>query len=245
VALTAYLLHRYAWNPIEIGNDDESPAYSTVTTEDEISNLAFGRRCVLRFDRTSLIDDAIQTHVDLVNVTAGSLDDTWTDADFLAVEARLDTFWGAIKSLVPGAVALAEYRWYRLGPGADPPEPAVRVTPRALIAGTSGTSSLPHQVSPNISLRTAIRKRWGRMYLPPVTVTQVSTSGLIVSAAVDQIAAAANALEVGLAADDFDWIVYSPTRERGYAVSRIVVDNLFDIQRSRRLRRYTYSKTYS
>jgi hypothetical protein len=243
MALGAYTHFRFLWGAVDYTTDDEAPAYDATNTDDGISNAAFARRCILRWDRSAFSDDIVQTHVDLVNVTAGALDDTWTSGDFTTVEGYLDTFWNAIKAKYSPSLILSEYRWYRLGPGAVPPEPTVRVTPKS-IAGTSATDSLPPQISPNVSLQTALRKRWGRIYLPAPVESMNAPTGNITQADVDTFATAANALETSLAGADFEWVVYSPTKQRAYTINRVVMDNVFDVQRSRRFRRATYRKVF-
>jgi hypothetical protein len=243
VALVAYSKFRFLWGAVDLTTDDEAPAYATAETQNNVSNDVNVRRCSLVWDRSAYGMDRCQTHVDVVNMTAGAIDDTWTAGDFTTVEAQLDTLWGAIKSMYHSGYVLVEYRWYRLGPGARAPEPTVRVTSRN-VPGTSGTSPLPQQCSVTVSLRTALRKHWGRMYFPAPSGAQAGVSGLMPSIYVDQYANAFNAYVVALAAADFYPVVYSKLRQRAYAVNRTVVDNVIDIQRRRRPEKATYQKVY-
>ena len=243
MALTAFTKFRVLWGAFDYSSDDEAPAYDATNSDDGNPTTAFGRRCIVRWLRDAYSDDLIQTHFDFANITAGALDDTWTAGDFTIVETALDAFWTTIKTKYASAFILSEYRWYRLGPGATPPEPTVRVTSRS-VAGTGTGDSLPPQVSVNISLQTALRKRWGRIYLPPPVESVNNPSGNVTTSDVDVYAGAANTLETTLAANDFEWVVWSPTRERMYAINRIVTDNVFDIQRSRRYRKASYRKVY-
>lgn len=234
---------RFGWGLIDYAIDDEGPAYDATNTVHSIPGSVNVRRCSLVFDRSSYSMDRVQTHIDFMNMTGGAPDDTWTAGDFTTVEGAIDTFWGAIKSMYHTGLVLTELRWYRIGPGATPPEPTVRVTSRS-VAGTSGTGSMPQQCAVTISLRTALRKHWGRLYLPTPTITQLAAGGLLSNTAVDAYAAAFNSLVTTIETADFYPVVYSRQRERAYAVNRMVVDNIIDIQRRRRPERSTYQKVY-
>lgn len=234
---------RFGWGLIDYAIDDESPAYDATNTEHSIATSVNVRRVTLVWDRSAYSMDRVQTHMDFINLTGGVADDTWTAGDFTTVEGALDTFWGAIKSMYHSGIVLSEYRWYRKGPGATAPEPTVRVTSRS-VAGTSGTGPIPQQCAVTVSLRTALRKHWGRMYLPAPTLAHVGTAGLIPSASVDTIANAYNAFVTTVETADFFPVVYSGTRQRAYAVNKVVVDNVIDIQRRRRPERATYQKVY-
>lgn len=241
--LAALRRFRFAWGLIDLLNDSESPAYAQNATQMGISTGVFARRCVVKWSRDFYSMDSVQTHFDVVNVTAGDIDETWIDADFATCESAFDAFWGTIKTGVSPHYTLQEYRWYRLGPGATPPETAVRVTPRNVPA-TGGGDSLPPQLCVVVSLRTALRKRWGRMYLPAPVEANAADPGLVATSYVDSVAGAANAFETALSAADFEWVVYSKQMSRAYAIERLVVDNSFDTQRSRGFHRGPYQKVY-
>lgn len=243
MAIVAYSKFRFLWGAVDLTTDDEAPAYASTETQNNVSNDINVRRVSLIWDRSAYSMDRVQTHLDLVNITGGVADDTWTAGDFTTVESALDTYWGAIKSMYHTGVVLTEYRWYRKGPGAAPPEPTVRVTARS-VAGTSGTGPVPQQCAVTTSLRTALRKHWGRMYLPAPTIANLAAGGLLSNTAVDAYGAAFNTLITTLETADFYPVVYSGTRQRAYAINRVVVDNVVDIQRRRRPERQTYQKVY-
>jgi hypothetical protein len=241
--LTAYTKFRFLWGAVSLDTDDEAPAYALSETAADIPAATNIRRCTLVWDRSAYSMDRVQTHLDFMNITGGLPDDTWTAGDFTTVEAAIDAFWGSIKSMYHTGIFLTELRWYRVGPGADPPEPTVRVSSRS-VAGTSGTGSMPQQCAITVSLRTALRKHWGRIYLPTPTITQLAAGGLLSNTAVDAYGAAFNTLMTSIATADFYPVVYSRTKERAYSVNRVVVDNIIDIQRRRRPERSTYQKVY-
>lgn len=241
--ITAYTKFRFGWGLIDYTTDDEAPAYDAASTQQGITNDINVRRCSIIWDRSAYSMDRVQTHIDFVNMTGGVIDDTWTAGDFTTVEGAIDAFWTSTKSLFHTGLVLSEYRWYRKGPGAGAPEPTVRVTARS-VAGTSGTGPVPQQNAVTISLRTALRKHWGRMYLPAPTIANLAAGGLLSSTAVDAIGNAFNTLLTTVETADFYPVVYSGTRQRAYAVNRVVVDNVIDIQRRRRPERQTYQKVF-
>lgn len=241
--IATYAHFRVLWGLVDLEADDESPAYSATETANSTPLNVNARRCTLIWDRSAVGMDRVQTHMDFINMTGGAVDDTWTAGDFTTVEAAIDAFWGAIKSSFHTSLVLSELRWYRLGPGASPPEPTVRVTTRS-VAGTSGTGSLPQQCAITVSLRTQLRKHWGRMYLPAPTLSAMAAGGLLSNTIVDAIAAAHNTMMGTISTADFYPVVYSPTKQRAYSVSRTVVDNVVDIQRRRRPEKQTYQKVY-
>ena len=245
MALTAYTRFRFLWGALDVDNDDEGPTYGVSDTQDAIGGQETGRRCILRWTRTGLAEDVLQTHIDLVNITTGQLDDTWTGGDYGACETAISAFWTTYKAYVPDELTLAEYRWYRIGPGATPPEPAVRVTPVGVAATNAGTN-LPHQISCAVTWKTALRKRWGRSYLPGPTPTQLAAAtGHFTTAWVDVVAGAIDTMVDALAASDFYVVVYSPTRQRLYTVESVQVDDIPDVIRRRRSRANIYRKQYS
>lgn len=185
-------------------------------------------------------EDDVTTHIDFINYTGGAVDSSWTSADFASLEARLTTFWGAINYLQPTTVKFKECRWYPFGAGITGPNPAVRVTPMGNVAG-GVASTPPQQMAMTCGLRTGLRKRWGRLYLPGPAPSAYAAQ-FIASAYVDAVATSMNALIVGAASNDFAVVVWSPTSSTAYIVEHVHVDNVPDVIRSRRPDKATYSK---
>lgn len=243
VALAAFTRLRILWGAFDFENDPEGPAFDEANTVDgDPGGTAALRRCVIRWNRSAIAEDIVQTSVVLGHVSDANVLVPWETADFTAAEAALDAFWTSIKPRYPNEIILNEYRWYREGPGADPPEVTVRVTPRS-VAGTSTNDMLPGQIRDVVSLRTALRKRWGRMYLPTPSTLDITTIGQRSSASVDTLADYARALAVAFGAANLGWFVYSPTVQRGYTIERVWVDNSYDTQRSGK-QTPTYHKAY-
>jgi len=235
------------WGAFDFEHADESP-YSSGEIKDrgtDANSPGIGvRRASLRFSRLTIpqAQDAVVTHLDFLNITAGDPDDTWVDADFTTLEGYITTWWSSIKDRSTSRIVLDQIRWYRIGPGIVPPNPAVRIT-ETNTAGTQADSVAP-QIALTCTLRTVPRRQWGRMYLPVDGKIELTTDGYATTACVDDIAGATNTLFSSAASSDFLPVIYSPTRGKAYSVEKIQVDNLFDVQRSRRFSAPTYRKTY-
>lgn len=211
------------------------------------------RKVQLVFTRatpTGTTEDVAVCSLNLLNFTDAAIDSSWTTADYVAAEARLNTFWTSVKTEFPDELVLSQYRWYRMR-FADPMTdlkrfadsgPAVRITTSG-VAGTSTAESLPYQVAVSVTLKTADRKHWGRIYLPAPSRTAISGSayGRLDSTRVGNIATPAGVLLNGLWDDQLPLIV--PTTQvnknlvQGWmAVGAIQVDDILDVIRRRRPR---------
>lgn len=244
--LADYERFRFLWGAVDWESGTGSP-YSTAQTGTTLGTSAAPgagvgvRRCVLHFDRTTWhtgSDDA-EMHFDFLNITGGDPDDTWTSGDYTTLEGHLDTWWGSVKPLVYSGVKLSAYDWYRYGPGVGSPNPAERVTSRS-VAGTAGAPALPPQVACSITLRTGVRRSWGRTYLPGLASGVMDTPGTLASANVDTIAAATAALYSSANADDFPMVVVSKHLSAVLSVEAVEVDNDLDVIRRRRWKTATY-----
>lgn len=195
-----------------------------------------GRRAHIRWARneaSGLAGDAAMVTLDFVNITADVPDNSWTDADFQVVENAVAVWWTAIAQYYTANTILDQLRWYRIGPEVDPPQPAVRIweynTP-----GSASTEALPPQVAMSVTEKTAIRRRWGRMYLPAPAEITSDGNGRIVASVGNALANATQTLYETCFTNDFIPVVYSPSVGRAYTVNAIQVDDVFDVIRSRR-----------
>jgi len=242
----AYNRLKAFWGALDIEHSDESPYTAAQTKAMGTNAMEPGigvRRAQLVFSRAGIGsgEDSITTSIDLLNMTGGSPDDTWTDSDFVSAEGKIDTWWNAIKFMATTKIVLDQIRWYRIGPGLPPPNPAVRVTDKNL-AGTA-TASLPPQVAVTLTEKTVPRRQWGRLYLPLNTMTGVGPEGRIDSGAVTALITSSDVLYSGLNASELVPVVYSKTRGKAYAVETIQVDDLYDVIRSRRYDKPTIRET--
>lgn len=200
---------------------------------------------------------------DITNITGGTLDSSWTSGDYTTMETKLDTFFTALASQQSSSVRLVAYKWYvrsfndmSFEKPFAPHGPPDRVTTKA-ITGTSGGIILPPQIGISVTEKTIYPRNWGRFYIPGIGGTAVNDpSPTIKTTAVDAIATATSNLVTSMAASDFQLVVPItslgpgrrgsndpgvPTR-RLSTVDHIQVDNVFDVQRSRRTHAVSYRK---
>jgi hypothetical protein len=180
-----------------------------------------------------------------INLTSGEVDTSWITADFTSVESAFETFWGAVGSGIPNDFRLEEHRWYGFGSGVAAPNPPARITTLATPLVGTGTATSPHQLATTVTLRTALRRHWGRFYLP-ISASWLAAGGELPQASVDPIAAAARTmLTVTPAAQGVTPVVYDRARKIAFGVTAIEVDSVPDIIRRRRPRDTTYRKIYT
>jgi len=247
MALTAFTRLRMIWGGFDFQNGTDHP-YSAAQTASGGSSAASGvgvRRVQLVIDRTAQIagaDPAVM-HFDILNMTGGSPDDTWTSGDYTNVESSLDTFWTAVAAYVQSNYKLSSYRFYRVGTGVTKPNPAERITTRSS-AGTGSGTVCPPQVACSLTFRTAVRKSWGRTYLPlgGIAATNMAAGGQYTTTAVDALTTALNNLVTGLAANDFYLVVVSKPWAASLNVEHVEVDSNLDVVRRRRWKSATYKK---
>jgi hypothetical protein len=234
-----YVRIKFWWGTVEAFSSDEGmyTAAQTKKAGDAATPPGIGvRRCQLIFNRepAGSTEDVATTHMDFMNVTGGEPDDTWVDADFTTLETAISTWWTAVKTHCHTTTKLAQYRWYRIGPGVFPPNPPVKITTFTPVPGT-GTDAMPPQVAASITLKPPARKQWGRIYIPGLSIASATSgTGRIVSTAQNNFANATDTLHGTAAAADFIPVVYSKTRSKAFAIESLQVDDLFDVIRSRR-----------
>lgn len=223
--------------------------------DEDVGGAAFLRKLQIPFTRqssASMSEDVAVCSWHLAKNTSDNPDSNWLTADYVAAEARFTTWWTAVSAFYGGSTSsltkLKEYRWYKHGPAFPVSGPPVRITTKNS-AASSGTASYPPQVSMNISEHTAIRKHWGRFYLPAPITSTGDGFGRITSANLGTILTATVTLYNGLRTDGMIPVVYSaakPVRPkkgggtlpaqpaRAYAVESLKMDDVFDVIRSRR-----------
>lgn len=209
----------------------------------QLGGLGDGRRVVLKFsraDNSGMRLDAAQWDFEFVNFTGGVVDNTWIDSDFTTLEGFLDTYWTAVKAKVHSDWVLDQFRWYKFGPslplsakGNEEPGPPVRVTERNS-SGTDVGTMLPPQCSVSVTLKTPVRKRWGRYYVGGLTSTSMATHGRVASAAALIFLNATDALFASATTNDYAPVVYSRTRRSAFGITEVQVDDVWDVIRSRR-----------
>ena len=203
------------------------------------------------FDRLSVIwsrptQDDVEVNFSFAKQLAGAAITTLDPAtDMPGVEANLDTWWTAIKGFISSDLVLKEYTWHEFKEGAQKPGPAIRTTLKS-VPGTNGGFRAPDQDAVTASLRTSSRRHWGRIFLPGLTVNACSLGGFISqSSVVDPFAAAMNALWTSYHSSPGILLGVSSIKFQAFlTLDSLVVDNIWDVQRRRRLKHPTYEKTY-
>jgi hypothetical protein len=180
-----------------------------------------------------------------LNITSGAPDYTWIAADFAAVEAAVQAFWTAQASRISSDFRLVEHRWYQFGPGVVPPNPPVRITTLGTPILGSSSALYPHQVASTVTLRTPLRRHWGRFYVPATGMFGFA-GGVGSSGTVDTFAGDARTMLTGpQASQGIVPVVWDRNRKRGYGVTAIEADSTPDIIRRRRIRSTGYKKIFT
>jgi len=222
-------------------------------------NEAEWRRVVLKFTRTApsgATEDAAYVKFDIFSLGDDWIPATWSTGHYTQNETILNTWWGSVKPYVSANHTLAEYRWYRMS-FANPMAvdrrfnesgPPLRVTTVG-VPGTDAVSSYnPFQVAMSITLKTAHRKHWGRIYLPGIANQRVGSTSRFTAAACDAVANATNTMIGSMLGNvDFPFIpstqadkVLAPAM---LSITAVQVDDVPDVVRSRRPKTTTYRKT--
>lgn len=190
-----------------------------------------------RIAPTGVATDPAVCTFHFVNLTNNAPDSTWTDADFVTAEDAFRTAWNGIKNVWTTGTVLDQLRWYKAGSAftPTPPEgnPAVRILEENL-PGTAAVTPCPPQVAISVTERTALRRRWGRFYLPAPSKDACDQHGVLGQGLVDLFVNSFETMYETCRADGIVPVVFSPTVETAYEVEKLQVDNLFDVIRSRR-----------
>src|SRR5262245_9652280 len=241
MALAAYTRFRFLWGAVDWQSGTDNPYADAQTGNLGDSIVSAGgvgvRRAVLTLDRTTLEAglDPATIHFDWLNMTSGSPDDTWTTADYTTLETAMDAWFTTVKVYVHTGIRLTTYNWYRVGIGAPVPNPAIRqVVKGTAIAGTYASTPNPPQVASSVTFRTAVRRSWGRTYLPFSSNSSLTAAGRLSSGTVDNIAGATNTMVSTGASNDFYLVVYSKHLSAALNVEKVECDDVTDIIRRRR-----------
>lgn len=241
----AYYHARVFWGAFDLTYN--TPEYDTASTHSGGTSAAAGsgvgvRRVELIFDRDppgTVTDDVAEVHFDFMNLTGGHPDDTWTTTDFTTLETAILNWHAAIQSVLTSGQTFREMRWYRVGTGVAPPNPAARVTPVGA-SGSSASAAMPPQCAISITQKTARRKQWGRIYVPGCTEAAVGAQGSINPTVVDQFGLATHNLGTAAAGHEFYMGVLSKVAGSFFTTEHVQVDDVWDVIRSRRWRNATH-----
>lgn len=178
-----------------------------------------------------------QVGLHYLNSTGGDLDLTWDTADFEAVESAWTTFFGLESAHFSTDFKLLEYRWYPFGPGVVAPNPPVRVTnvEASNIVG-SNAAWWPHQMATTVTLQTALRRHWGRVYLPWMNTSGVAGGQWGTTQTDALVENFGDLLTAPFTSRGILPIVWDRTRKGALGVTAVVVDTVPDVIRRRRPR---------
>jgi len=200
---------------------------------------------------TERADDFVTT-LDIVNITGGNVDSSWTSADTTAVQVLLDPFMASWATRMSNDYRWRETRFYKRS--FNPytlDEPFVRSGPPQVVypvthPGT-GTEFQAPQVAVTTTDRTPYPRHWGRNYWPHPRASLTSSGGYMAAGNVDSWCTAVHGLYSNLMAAEFFPVVVVTQMDkqplRGLlTVSSVQMDNVFDVVRRRRSARTTYRK---
>lgn len=206
---------------------------------------------VLRWSRATpggTAEDYAQIGFNIVNITGGDLDASWTTGDYTAVETALNEWWTTVKASIDDSHTLVDYRHYQrsfANPMTADKRFAEMGPPRRITTvGTAGTNvqtELPYQVAMSVTLKTPLPRHWGRVYLPGMASNKLGTNGRWASTPMSAIANATAELMDDLNGGGY-FIVVPVTQISSVLtpallnVTDIVVDDIPDVIRRRRPR---------
>lgn len=229
--------------------------YDLVTHANDAPTDLEWRKLMIRFKVTgtgAVTQDDAFIGFDLVNITGGNVDTSWTTGDYSTAEGLFDTWLAGVKAYVNSYATVTEMKWYKrefnpltiTKPFADSGPPQ-RLTTRALAC--TGNSHGAPQVSMTITERTAWPKHWGRIYIPFAS-TAIATNMRFTTPSIDVVANATNTLYNALSTAELFPVIpvtqVDRTPARGLiTISQIQVDDVPDVIRRRRPRNTVYRKT--
>lgn len=239
---------RFLWGAFDLAAQQAAtPNYVGATSYATLGSNAAGgggigvRRATLLLDRSSASpgDDAATMHFDFLNITGGNPDDTWITADYTTLENLIVTWQGSVAAYMPAYVNMTRILWHRVGPGIPKPNPAERILDFGVVHAGSATGINAPQVATTITLRTGLRKHWGRTYMP--LGQTLSTSARVPAATQTAIVNATLTLLRGAASNDFHPVVVTTNPDGAAGIEYVEVDDVPDVQRRRRWK-HTASK---
>lgn len=199
---------------------------------------------------------------DVINITGGGVDSSWTQGDFDAVDGHLRDFCFEYLTLAPQQVQFVGTKHYLrsftpLPTAPLPPDerdkPFTRSGPPSAVypqtrVGSGLAEPLPPQISVSVTEKTPYPRHWGRNYFPQLAANQFTSSGHISSTACTTLANAAGVAYAALQAQEFFPVVPVVQIDKQPArallqVNSLQVDNVPDVIRRRRPHQTTFRAT--
>lgn len=156
-----------------------------------------------------------------------------TSGDVDIVDGAWIDFWTAINNGVSQDMHIDDRRYYNLpattGPVGDPA--FTRTTD--LHGNSSGDTMLPPQVACSITLKTAIRRRWGRIYVPGM-LSNFNFNGRVAASALTEIGDAFDDFGTTMRDAGLGIVVWHRASWTPQDVTQFTIDDVWDVQRRRR-----------
>lgn len=204
------------------------------------------RRCSFKWHQPADPDPAnvVMTSIDVVNITGGTIDSTWTAADYTTVDAHMANIAGAWsqRQWQPWTHFERTYHRMQFNPllnskpfaPTGPPEKVYPVNTPGILSAVQAP-----QVAATHTELTAYRKHWGRSYWPCPSSSQMALDGHLGTPLVDAFGTGiANEYAALQAAEFFPVVVVTQVQglpARGLlTVTDVQVDNVPDVIRRRR-----------
>lgn len=190
-----------------------------------------------------------------VNAGVSPATDTALDAaDAAVVETALGTFYTSLKTKISDSWTLRDYTWRNFGAsfprdvnGVTKYSPVWRTTTVGVL-GTASGQRLPDQTAATVTWMTSSRQHWGRVYVPALTVTALTTYGKLTQATyVDNVCTYFHTLfnDLNDNARSINAVVWSPKYRAALSIRELQMDNVADVIRSRRPKFGTYRKQFT
>jgi hypothetical protein len=225
-----------------------------LTGNEEVEDLAWIRTTIVlsRSTPAGLSEDRVQFKLDVVNITGGVVDTTWTAGDFTDLDTAISAFVTSIKPAISSHFKFEEARSYLMRFNPDDPGPGNRsaghgvfvetgppVHVQTLAVQCTGTFGIPEQVATGCTMRTAFPRHWGRAYVPAPQLGGIDAYGRFTAPHRTAVADSFHDLVSTLA--DAELLAVVPMTQLGNAtfhglmgITDCVVDDVPDIQRRRR-----------
>lgn len=207
------------------------------------------RKLVLRFTRSTpagSVEDQAQIAFNILNLTGGQVDKTWTTADYTTCEAAVSEWFNNVRGLIHTSHTCTDFRWYRMA-FSDPMSPShrfafsgppQRVTPFGGVGAQTNTA-LPYQDAMTATLDTGVPRHWGRFYLPGLTAQALGTPSRWINTATQTLANGTAEFFDDLYRAEFQPVVPVTQVDKALVpalltVAQVRVDDIPDVIRRRR-----------
>ena len=203
-----------------------------------VAATAHVHRLQIRYavNRTGLQPDVFENVLHFIRTDSGNVGTLATATQMGAVETAWGTFHQNARGWIENYIALDAYRWYGLTLADPLGGPPLRVTDVTNVAGTQ-TLGMPSQVATSITMRTAMRRHWGRVYIPG---SRLGSEGLVTSTDVTSLAGYFRTFVNSASTAGLTPVIFARDRQAVMSISAVEVDNVPDVIRRRRPKASTF-----